>query len=60
MVNFLSALTAIAVYGRISELGYTNTSAIICGMVIGVLAHHAFTSVKKYVQQQEQKQGSRR
>lgn len=61
MVNFLSALTAIAVYGRISELGYANTPAIICGVIVGALAHWAFTSVKRYAQQQqEQEQGSRR
>lgn len=60
MVSFLSTLTAIAVYGRISELGYANTSAIICGVIVGVLAHWAFTSVKKYAQQQEQGQGNRR
>lgn len=53
MINLMSALTAIAVHMRLCEMGHT-TAAIICGVMVGALAHWAFTSVKKYAQQQEQ------
>ena len=47
MINLLSALTAIAVYSRLCELGYGNGAAIVCGVCGGTLAHWAYTTIKK-------------
>lgn len=47
MTNLLSALTAIAVYSRLCELGYGNGAAIVCGMCVGALARWAFKTIKK-------------
>lgn len=47
MTNLLSALTAIAVYARICELGYGSGAAIVCGMCVGALACWAFKAIKK-------------
>lgn len=47
MTNLLSALTAIAVYARICELGYGSGAAIVCGMCVGALARWAFKTIKK-------------
>lgn len=47
MINLLSALTAIAVYSRLCELGYGNGAAIVCGVCVGTLARYAFGVIKK-------------
>ena len=46
MTNVLSALTAIAVYSRLCELGHGG-AAVICGVVVGTLARYAFGVIKK-------------
>ena len=46
MTNILSALTAIAVYSRLCELGHAG-AAIVCGVAIGTLARYAFGVIKK-------------
>lgn len=46
MINLMSALTAIAVYARLCELGHT-TEAIVCGVILGALAQRAFRQVAK-------------
>lgn len=46
MINILSLLTTIAVYSRIAELGHPF-AAVICGIIAGILAHWAFTVIKK-------------
>lgn len=45
MINLMSALTAIAVYMRLCELGHT-TAAIICGVMLGALAQRVFRIIK--------------
>lgn len=47
MINLLSALTAIAVYSRLCELGHALATAVACGMLTGALAHYAFKTIKK-------------
>ena len=46
MINLLSALTAIAVYSRLCELGHAG-AAIVCGVAVGTLARYAFGIIKK-------------
>lgn len=46
MTNALSALTAIAVYSRLCELGHAR-AAIVCGVIAGALARYAFGVIKK-------------
>lgn len=46
MINVLSALTAIAVYSRLCELGHAG-AAVICGVAVGALARYAFGIIKK-------------
>lgn len=46
MTNVLSALTAIAVYSRLCELGHGG-AAIVCGVAVGALARYAFGVIKK-------------
>ena len=46
MTNALSALTAIAVYSRLCELGHAG-AAIVCGVFAGALARYAFGVIKK-------------
>lgn len=46
MTNALSALTAIAVYSRLCELGHAG-AAIVCGVIAGALARYAFGVIKK-------------
>ena len=46
MTNFFAALTAIAVYSRLCELGHAG-AAIVCGMLAGALARYAFGVIKK-------------
>lgn len=49
MINFISALTAIAVYGRITEMGQPISVAIISGVLIGALSHYAINQIKKSI-----------
>lgn len=46
-VNFLSILTAIAVYGRCLEIGYNNLFSVIVGLAGGVIAHFGFWVIIK-------------
>ncbi len=45
MINLLSALTAIAVYSRLCELGHAG-AAIVCGVIAGALARYAFKTIR--------------
>lgn len=47
MINLLSALTAIAVYSRLCEMGHALATAVTCGMLTGAIAHYAFKTIKK-------------
>ena len=47
MISILSALTAIAVYMRLTELGHASITAALCGAIVGALAHKAFITIKK-------------
>lgn len=47
MTNALSALTAIAVYSRLCELGYGSGAAVICGVLAGALARYAFKQIRR-------------
>lgn len=47
MINLLSALTAIAVYSRLCELGHAGAAAVVCGVLTGALARWAFKTIKK-------------
>lgn len=49
MINFISALTAIAVYGRITEMGQPISVAIISGVLIGTLSHYVINQIKKSI-----------
>ena len=46
MANFFAALTAIAVYSRLCELGHAG-AAVVCGVLAGALARYAFGVIKK-------------
>ena len=46
MTNLFAALTAIAVYARLCELGHGG-AAIVCGVAVGALARYAFGVIKK-------------
>lgn len=46
MINILLALTTIAVYARLVELGH-NIAAVVCGIIAGILVQWAFTVIKK-------------
>ena len=46
MTNLFAALTAIAVYARLCELGHAG-AAIVCGVLAGALARYAFGVIKK-------------
>lgn len=46
MSEVLSILTAIAVYGRLCEMGH-NAIGIICGVLAGMLAQYGFQTIKK-------------
>lgn len=46
MTNLFAALTAIAVYARLCELGHAG-AAIVCGVIAGALARYAFGVIKK-------------
>lgn len=46
MINLLSALTAIAVYARLCELGHAG-AAVICGVIAGALARYAFKQIRR-------------
>lgn len=46
MTNALSALTAIAVYSRLCELGHAG-AAIVCGVIAGALARYAFKQIRR-------------
>ena len=46
MTNFFAALTAIAVYSRLCELGHAG-AAVVCGVLAGALARYAFGVIKK-------------
>lgn len=47
MTNLFAALTAIAVYARLCEMGHALAMAVICGVIAGALAHYAFKTIKK-------------
>lgn len=47
MTNLFAALTAIAVYSRLCEMGHALAMAVICGVIAGALARYAFGVIKK-------------
>ena len=47
MTNLFAALTAIAVYARLCELGHALATAVIGGVLAGALARYAFGVIKK-------------
>lgn len=46
MTNLFAALTAIAVYARLCELGHGG-AAIVCGVIAGALARYAFKQIRR-------------
>lgn len=42
-----ASITAIAVYGRIIEMGHAAAFAVICGAVMGAMVYGALRQIKK-------------
>ena len=47
MISILSALTAIAVYMRLTELGHASIMAVLFGAIVGALARYAFQQIRR-------------